>query len=113
MNFGEKRIHNCVIWPENHESGEKKCVIHAYERRILHGDRSKSSQLQAYPDENHIQFIALYFLTIKSTLSDYNARTGQQKVDVNFTINEVYAQRWDKGGSYLNPQLVEGGMPWE
>lgn len=109
----EKRHYDCIIWPENHGSNEKKCTIHAYERRVLLGNGSMSSRLHAWPNQENPQYVALIFFTIESTRSEFNAFTGQQAMNVEYKIRQQYAQRWDNGGCYLDPELVVGKMPWE
>lgn len=109
----EKRHYDCVIWPENHGSDEKRCAIHAYERKVLRGNGSMSTNLQAWPDQYNPQYVALFFFTIETTISRFDKFTGKQIVDVEYKVRQKYAQRWDKGGCYLDPELVEGKMPWE
>lgn len=108
----EKRHYNCVIWPENHESDEKRCTIHAYERKVLRGNDSMSSRLQAWPNQEYPQHIALFFFTIEGTTMGVDEFTGQRKVAVEYKIHQKYGQRWDKGGCYLDPELIEGKIPW-
>ena len=108
----EKRHYNCVIWPENHESNEKRCVIHAHERRILLS-KPMSSNLMAWPDQENTQYVLLSFFTMEVVGSDINAITGTRSLSMEMKTHRRFVQKWDKGGCYLDPGLIEGKLPWE
>jgi hypothetical protein len=102
---GEKRRYTCVIWPENHETDEKRCVIHNLERKRLGIGGRLASRADVHPNAENPRTLVVSYFTINST--DINLNPPMRVIDMNVTIQYQRSQNWDKGGCYLDPQEME------
>ena len=100
----DKRHYNCVIWPEDHATEDKKCIIHGLERARLGWGGDLAARVDVFPNEVNPRTLVVSFFTIDSAQLRLNPFDGV--LDMNVNVQHQVSQNWDKGGCYLDPQEV-------
>lgn len=104
---GENRRYKCVIWPENHETDEKRCIIHALERKRLGLGGKLNSRVDVHPNKENPNMLVISFFTLNSVDTQISIIPPMRKIDMNITVQYQLTQNWNKGGCYLDPQRRE------
>lgn len=97
----DKRHYNCVIWPENHGTDAKKCVIHELERGKLGWGGDLAVRVDVFPSEDNPRTLVVSYFTIEGI---QRANPLTSSMQMNIKVQRQFSQNWDKGGCYLNPQ---------
>lgn len=103
----KKKHYNCVIWPDNHETDDRKCVIHDLERKRLGFGGELASRADVFPNDINPQTLIISYFTVESMSRGFTMNPLVSQVEMNINVHYQHSQNWDKGGCYLDPQRIE------
>jgi hypothetical protein len=96
-----------VIWPENHETDEKRCFIHDLEKKRLGIGGLLASRADVYPNPENPHTLVVSYFIVNSANRQRFKNTPMSIIDMNITVQHQMSQKWDKGGCYLDPQEMD------